>query len=96
VELQAQVGRRTGELCHLCWDCLAFDEVVDEAGQVRAAPVLVQDMPKVAVHGYHLPIGDDTAEVIRAQQARVRARFIATRTATGSPGGPRRGWKEEP
>jgi integrase len=81
VELQAQVGRRTGELCHLRWDCLAFDEVVDEAGQVRAAPVLVHDMPKVAVHGYHLPIGDDTAEVIRAQQARVRARFPATPTS---------------
>jgi integrase len=81
VELQAQVGRRTGELCHLRWDCLTLDEVLDETGQVRAAPVLVHDMPKVAVHGYHLPIGDDTAEVVRAQQARVRARFPATPTS---------------
>jgi len=78
VELQAEVGRRTGELCHLRWDCLAFDEVLDEAGQVRAAPVLVHDMPKVAVRGYHLPVSQDAAEVIQAQQARVRARYPAT------------------
>ena len=81
VELQAEAGRRTGELCHLRWDCLAFDEVVDEAGQVRAAPVLVHDMPKVGVRGYHLPVGEDAAEVVRAQQARVKARFPATPTS---------------
>ncbi len=80
VELQALVGRRTGELCGLRWDCLAADETVDGDGQVRPAPVLIHDMPKVAVRRYHLPIGQDAAEVIRAQQARVRARYPDTAT----------------
>lgn len=56
VELQAAVGRRTGELCGLRHDCLAFDEILDEAGQLRPAPVLVHDMPKVNIRGYRLPI----------------------------------------
>jgi integrase len=81
VELQAEVGRRTGELCGLRWDCLAFDEVAGETGQMRAAPVLVHDMPKVSVRGYHLPIGADAAAIITAQQARVRARYPDTPAA---------------
>lgn len=81
VELQAEVGRRTGELCGLRWGCLSFDEVVDEAGHVRAAPVLVHDMPKVAVRGYHLPIDGHAAEIIRAQQARVQERYPDTATS---------------
>ena len=81
VELQARVGRRTGELCQLHWDCLLFEEVLDELGQAGAAPVLVHDMPKVSVRNYHLPIDQDTAEVIRAQQARVTARYPGTPTS---------------
>jgi hypothetical protein len=56
VELQARVGRRPGELCRLAWDCLTTEEVLDEDGQSRAAPVLVHDMPKVGVRGLRLPI----------------------------------------
>lgn len=80
VELQVLVGRRTGELCGLRWDCLAADEIVDQDGQMRPAPVLIHDMPKAAVRRYHLPIGHDAAEIIRAQQARVRARYPDTAT----------------
>jgi integrase len=75
IELQALVGRRTGELCALRYDCLAFDEVTDEAGRARPAPVLVHDMPKVAIRNYRLPIDESAAEIIRAQQARVGARY---------------------
>jgi integrase len=82
VELQARVGRRTGELCGLRCDCLAFDEVLDETGQLRAAPVLVHDMPKVRIRGYRLPIDEETAEIIREQQARVRARYPGTSTSS--------------
>lgn len=78
IELEARVGRRTGELCGLRLDCLAFDEVLDEAGGLRAAPVLIHDMPKVGVRGYRLPIDEETARIIKAQQARVRDRHPDT------------------
>ena len=78
VELQASVGRRTGELCALRLDCLGYEELVDEAGQLKRAPVLVHDMPKVGVVGYRLPIDEETAAVVRAQQARVVARYPGT------------------
>ncbi len=80
VELEAEVGRRTGELCGLRFDCLAFDEVLDEAGRARPAPVLVHDMPKVGVRGYHLPISDGAAGIIRVQQAQVQGRYPDTPT----------------
>ncbi len=78
VELEAAVGRRTGELCGLRLECLDFDEVLDETGGLRAAPVLIHDMPKVGVRGYRLPIDDETARIICAQQERVRARYPQT------------------
>lgn len=78
VELEARVGRRTAELCGLAWECLTFDEVLDEAGRVRPAPVLVHDMPKVGIRGYRLPIDQESAEIIRAQQIRVRAKYPGT------------------
>lgn len=81
VELEAEVGRRTGELCGLRWGCLASDEVLDESGRSRPAPVLVHDMPKVGIHNYHLPISEEAAEAIRAQQARVRERYPDTPTS---------------
>jgi integrase len=81
VELEAEVGRRTGELCGLRWGCLAFDEVLDEAGRTRPAPVLVHDMPKVGIRSYHLPISEEAAAIIRAQQARVRDRYPDNPTA---------------
>lgn len=81
LELQAEVGRRTGELCGLRWDCLSFDEMLDESCRMRPAPVLVHDMPKVALRRYRLPISEDAAQVIRAQQARVRSRYPDTPTS---------------
>ncbi len=78
---QAEVGRRTGELCQLCWDCLAFEETIDEAGQPRSSPMLVHDMPKVGVRGYRLPVGQAVVAVVRAQQARVQARYPSTPTS---------------
>lgn len=81
VELQARVGRRTGEVCGLRWDCLGFDETLDETGELRAAPVLIHDMPKVAVRRYRLPIDQETAEIIAVQQGRVRARYPDTPTS---------------
>jgi integrase len=80
VELQALVGRRTSELCGLRWDCLRIDEVVDGTGQLAPAPVLVHDMPKVAVRSYRLPIDQQAAGIIRAQQARARDRYPGTPT----------------
>lgn len=79
--LQASVGRRTGELCALRADCLAYDEITDEAGRLRAAPVLVHDMPKVNVRGYRLPIDGETAALIAEQQKRVRGRYPDTPVA---------------
>ncbi len=81
VELQARVGRRTGELCGLRFDCLSFDEVIDERGQVRGAPVLIHDMPKVFVRSYRLPIDQAAGEIIRAQQASVQERYPHTDTS---------------
>ena len=81
VELQAVVGRRTAELCGLRWDCLRIEEVLDETGAIRPAPVLVHDMPKVAVRRYQLPIDAHAAEIIRAQQARVRQHYPDTPTS---------------
>lgn len=80
VEVQALVGRRTAELCGLRWDCLRVEETLDETGGVRPAPVLVHDMPKVAVRRFQLPIDGQAAEIIRAQQARVRDRYPDTAT----------------
>ncbi len=88
VELQALVGRRTAELCGLRWDCLRVEEVLDETGAIRPAPVLVHDMPKVAVRRFRLPIDGQAAEIIGAQQARVRAPLPrhGHRTADAVPG----------
>jgi integrase len=81
VELQAEVGRRTGELRGLRYDCLAFDEVPDESGQMRPAPVLIHDMPKIGVSNHRLPIDMHCAEIIQAQQARLRLRYPDTATS---------------
>jgi integrase len=78
VELQAGVGRRTEEICSLSWDCLDFDEQRGETGEVRRAPVLVYDMPKVNRVGCRLEIFEREQRIIEAQQKRVRARFPDT------------------
>jgi len=78
VELGAGVGRRTAELCSLRFACLDYDEHTGEDGQRRASPVLVHDMPKVLKAGCRLPVHDREADIITAQQARVRAAFPGT------------------
>lgn len=78
VELQAAVGRRTAEVCQLRWDCLAYDENVDDEGTTRRSPILVHDMPKVGVEGCRLPITDTEAALIRSQQQRCRESYPHT------------------
>jgi Phage integrase family len=78
VELQAGIGRRTGELCGLRFGCLDYDERVGEDGKRVASPVLVHDMPKVGKVDCRLAIHDREAKIITVQQARVRAMFRAT------------------
>ena len=72
VELLADTGRRPNEICILAWDCLDFDEQVDESGQERRLPVLVHDMPKVARTGCRLPIDEQTATLIATQKRLMR------------------------
>jgi integrase len=78
VELGAGVGRRTAELCMLRYDCLDYDENTGEDGTRRSSPVLVHDMPKVAKTDCRLPIHDREAQLITAQQRRVRAAYPDT------------------
>ncbi|MGH9262063.1 MAG: site-specific integrase, partial [Acidimicrobiales bacterium] len=74
-----EVGRRPSELCGLAFDCLAYDQRVDEAtGRSEMVPVLVHDMGKVNTFGCRLPIHSHTAQLISQQQAAVRGRFPDT------------------
>lgn len=80
VELLADTGRRPNEVCILGWDCLDYDEQVDESGRTRSLPVLVHDMPKVSRTGCRLPIDEQTAELIATQKRRMRERYPDTPT----------------
>ena len=77
-QIGLEVGRRPGELCRLPFDCLAYDERINDAGGTQAKPVLKHDMAKVNVVGCRLPIHQHTADLIAEQQAAVRARFPDT------------------
>jgi integrase len=70
VELLMDTGRRPEEILQLRWDCL--HRVPD------GAPVLVYDNHKRFRRDRRLPISQATAEVITAQQQRVRERFPDT------------------
>jgi integrase len=70
VELAIDTGRRPEEICDLDYDCLTRDD----DGQ----PVLIYDNHKANRPARRLPIGDQTAEVILAQQQRVRIRYPET------------------
>ena len=70
IELAIDTGRRPEEICDLAWDCLARDD--------GGLAVLVYDNHKANRLGRRLPITEHTAEVIVAQQHRVRARFPHT------------------
>jgi integrase len=74
-----EVGRRPSELCRLRFDCLAYDQRLNQStGATEAVPVLVYDMAKVNASGCRLPIHAHTARLIADQQAAVRARFPDT------------------
>lgn len=78
--LALETGRRPAETCGLAWDCLVYDTSYDENGQPVRVPVLLHDMPKVGLKDCRLPIKEDVAEIIRAQQRRVRDRYPLTST----------------
>ena len=70
IELAIDTGRRPEEICELDYDCLTRDD----DGQ----PVLIYDNHKANRPARRLPIGEQTAAVILAQQQRVRARYPHT------------------
>jgi integrase len=69
-ELLIDTGRRPDEVCQLRWDCLDHD------GDGKA--VLRYTETKNRRRDRRLPIGQDTARLVRAQQQAVRARFPLT------------------
>ena len=70
VEILIDTGRRPEDVCALPLDCLTKD--------ADGAPVLVYDNHKANRLGRRLPVSGKTAEVIRAQQQRVRDRYPRT------------------
>ena len=70
IELLMDTGRRPEEILRLRWDCISRDP--------DGAAVLVYDNHKRDRRDRRLPISQATAELITAQQARVRDRFPAT------------------
>lgn len=70
IELAIDTGRRPEEICALDFDCLTRDD--------DGLPVLIYDNHKANRPDRRLPIGEQTAAVIVAQQKRVRARYPDT------------------
>jgi integrase len=70
VQIAIDTGRRPEEIVRLPLDCLTRDR--------DGKAVLVYDNRKAARDRRRLPVGEDTAAVIIAQQARVTARFPST------------------
>jgi integrase len=67
VQIAIDTGRRPEDILGLPLDCLDRDR--------DGAPVLVYDNAKANRLGRRLPVGEATAAVITAQQARARARY---------------------
>ena len=74
VQLAIDTGRRPEEICSLAYDCLARD--------ADGGHVLVYDNHKTNRLGRRLPISSTTAQVITAQQQRVRRRYPDAPIAT--------------
>jgi len=70
IELAIDTGRRPGEICGLAFDCWARDG--------DGSPVLIFDNHKANRLGRRLPIVEATAQLLTAQQQRVRALFPST------------------
>jgi len=73
VELAIDTGRRPEEICDLGFECLARDD--------DGLAVLIFDNHKANRLGRRLPISEATAQLIVAQQQRVRDRFPTTPVA---------------
>jgi integrase len=74
-ELIAHTGRRPGEICHLPAECLRYDEEPAPGGGKHRRPVLRYRREKPPSKWASLPINQDTADLIEAQQQRLRERF---------------------
>ena len=74
IAIAIDTGRRPEDILGLPLDCLDRDP--------DGAPVLVYDNITADRPGRRLPVGEATADVIRAQQARVRARYPAEPVGT--------------
>lgn len=74
-ELMAHTGRRPGEICNLASDCLRYEEEPAPDGSTQRRPVLRYLREKPPSKWLSLPINQDAADLIEAQQARIRARF---------------------
>jgi integrase len=70
VELAIDTGRRPEEICALDFDCLTRDD--------DGLPVLIYDNHKANRPARRLPISEQTAAVVIAQQQRVRTRYPHT------------------
>ena len=74
-ELMAHTGRRPAEICHLPADCLRYDEEPAPDGGKHRRPVLRYRREKPPSKWASLPINQDTAHLIEAQQQCLRDRF---------------------
>jgi integrase len=74
-ELIAHTGRRPAEICHLPADCLRYDEEPAPGGGKQRRPVLRYRREKPPSKWASLPINQQTADLIKAQQQRLRERF---------------------
>jgi integrase len=77
-ELIAHTGRRPGEICGLPAECLRYDEEPAAGGGKHRRAVLRYRREKPPSKWASLPINQDTAELIKAQQQRLRHRFPTT------------------
>jgi integrase len=74
-ELIAHTGRRPGEICGLAAECLRYDEEPAPGGGKQRRPVLRYRREKPPAKWASLPINQDAADLIDAQQQRLRDRF---------------------
>jgi integrase len=74
ITIAIDTGRRPEDILGLPLDCLDRDR--------DGSPVLVYDNAKADRLGRRLPVGEATAAVITAQQARARARYPAVLSGT--------------
>ena len=78
-ELIAHSGRRPAEICNLAADCLRYEEEPAPGGGKQRRPVLRYLREKPPSKWLSLPINQDAAELIEAQQRRLQARFPGTK-----------------